>query len=198
MDIRPGQSPGSIFSTADANPLVQSFDEESPDSVLNPDGSVGYLAARLSKERGATAERLRTLSAMEQRGDIDRKEKGDLKDALLSQKSDLETALDRVANREAPFPTARSPPAARSLEHELQHMMSLDDVASTSFGGRNQTLASPRGASLLDNMRQPVSGYSFHDEAFTFVLYSNLHCKTFTREISAAGVVYGENTRRTC
>ena len=44
-------------------------------------------------------------------------------------------------------------------------MMSLDDVASTSFGGRNQTLASPRGASLLDNMRQPVSGYSFHDES---------------------------------
>ena len=43
-------------------------------------------------------------------------------------------------------------------------MMSLDDVASTSFGGRNQTLASPRGASLLDNMRQPVSGYSFHDD----------------------------------
>jgi hypothetical protein len=165
MDIRPGHSPGSIFSNAEANPLVQSFDEESPDSVLNPDGSVGYLAARLSKERGATAERLRTLSAMEQRGDIDRKEKGDLKDALLAQKSDLETALDRVANREAPFPTARSPPAARSLEHELQHMMSLDDVASTSFGGRNQTLASPRGASLLDNMRQPVSGYSFHDES---------------------------------
>ena len=33
--------------------------------------------------------------------------KGDLKDALLAQKSDLETALDRVANREAPFPTAR-------------------------------------------------------------------------------------------
>ena len=168
MDIRPGQSPGNIFASAEANPLGQSglsFDEESPDSVLNPDGSVGYLAARLSKERGATAERLRTLSAMEQRGDIDSKEKGDLKDALLAQKSDLETALDRVANREAPFPTARSPPAARSLEHELQHMMSLDDVASTSFGGRNQTLASPRGASLLDNMRQPVSGYSFHDES---------------------------------
>ena len=160
MDIRPGHSPGSIFGAADNNPLVQSFDEESPDSVLNPDGSVGYLAARLSKERGATAERLKTLTAMEQRGDIDSKEKGDLKDALLAQKSDLETALDRVANREAPFPTARSPPAARSLEHELQHMMSLDDVASTSFGGRNQTLASPRGASLLDNMRQPVSGYS--------------------------------------
>mmetsp|Transcript_9742 Transcript_9742/g.28696 ORF Transcript_9742/g.28696 Transcript_9742/m.28696 type:complete len:453 (-) Transcript_9742:53-1411(-) len=165
MDIRPGQSPGSIFGNAENNPLVQSFDEESPDSVLNPDGSVGYLAARLSKERGATAERLKTLTAMEQRGDIDSKEKGDLKDALLAQKSDLETALDRVANREAPFPTARSPPAARSLEHELQHMMSLDDVASTSFGGRNQTLASPRGASLLDNMRQPVSGYSFHDES---------------------------------
>ena len=72
MDIRPGQSPGNIFASAEANPLGQSglsFDEESPDSVLNPDGSVGYLAARLSKERGATAERLRTLSAMEQRGD---------------------------------------------------------------------------------------------------------------------------------
>ena len=124
MDIRPGHSPGSIFGAADNNPLVQSFDEESPDSVLNPDGSVGYLAARLSKERGATAERLKTLTAMEQRGDIDSKEKGDLKDALLAQKSDLETALDRVANREAPFPTARSPPAARSLEHGLQHMMS--------------------------------------------------------------------------
>ena len=93
MDIRPGASPGSIFGAADNNPLVQSFDEESPDSVLNPDGSVGYLAARLSKERGATAERLKTLTAMEQRGDIDSKEKGDLKDALLAQKSDLETAL---------------------------------------------------------------------------------------------------------
>ena len=45
MDIRPGQSPGSIFGNAENNPLVQSFDEESPDSVLNPDGSVGYLAA---------------------------------------------------------------------------------------------------------------------------------------------------------
>ena len=75
MDIRPGHSPGSIFGAADNNPLVQSFDEESPDSVLNPDGSVGYLAARLSKERGATAERLKTISAMEQRGDIDSKEK---------------------------------------------------------------------------------------------------------------------------
>ena len=53
MDIRPGHSPGSIFGAADNNPLVQSFDEESPDSVLNPDGSVGYLAARLTKERGA-------------------------------------------------------------------------------------------------------------------------------------------------
>ena len=71
MDIRPGQSPGNIFASAEANPLGQSglsFDEESPDSVLNPDGSVGYLAARLSKERGATAERLKTLTAMEQRG----------------------------------------------------------------------------------------------------------------------------------
>ena len=46
MDIRPGASPGSIFGAADNNPLVQSFDEESPDSVLNPDGSVGYPSSK--------------------------------------------------------------------------------------------------------------------------------------------------------
>ena len=179
MDIRTGASPGNVFAAAEADPLVRSFDDVSPDSVLNPDGSVGGLSARLQqhKERGATAERLRTLSQMEASGAIDSKQKGELKDSLFAQKTDLETALDRVAKREPPFNVASSPPNARSLEHELQHMMSLDDVTSTSFGGRRDPAqyASPRGASLLDtegrgaslldNMRQPVSGYSFHDES---------------------------------
>ena len=103
---------------------------------------LGYLQ-RGCRERGATAERLKTLTAMEQRGDIDSKER--------AQGRFVSTESDRKGPRRWLIEKRRSRPRGarplHSLEHELQHMMSLDDVASTSFGGRNQT--PPRlGASL--------------------------------------------------